>query len=63
MSPKIRAILYLVITAFIWGLSFPIGRYVLDTISPLALSSFRYMFGALAVLPLALRWRRRQTGN
>lgn len=60
MSPKFRAILYLILTASIWGLSFPIGRHALDTISPFALSSFRYMFGALAVFPLALRWRRRQ---
>ncbi|UQZ88550.1 hypothetical protein C4J81_04740 [Deltaproteobacteria bacterium Smac51] len=60
MSPKIRAILYLVLTAVIWGLSFPIGRHALDTISPMALSTFRYMFGALAVMPLAMRWRHRQ---
>ena len=57
MSNQIRAILYLLLAATIWGLSFPIGRHALDTISPMAYAGFRYMFGALAVLPLA--WRQR----
>ena len=60
MSYQIRAILYLLLAATIWGLSFPIGRHALDTLSPLALSGFRYLFGALAVLPLAWRQRWRQ---
>lgn len=60
MSNQVRAILYLLLAASIWGLSFPIGRHALDTISPLALSGFRYLFGSLAVLPLAWRQRRRQ---
>lgn len=58
-SLKIRAIFYLILTATIWGLSLPIGRYALETISPLALSGLRYLFGALAVLPMAWRQRRR----
>ncbi|MGL4208434.1 MAG: DMT family transporter [Candidatus Adiutrix sp.] len=51
--------MFLILASTIWGLSFPIGRYALDTISPLALSSLRYMFGSLALLPLAWRWRHR----
>jgi drug/metabolite transporter (DMT)-like permease len=59
MPPKIRAIMFLALASAIWGLSFPIGRYALEIISPMALASLRYLFGSLALLPLAWRWRRR----
>ncbi len=59
MSPQIRAIFYLILAAAIWGINYPVGRAALDIVSPTALNGFRYLFGALALLPLAWRWRRR----
>jgi drug/metabolite transporter (DMT)-like permease len=54
-----RALIYLFIAALIWGFSYPIGRIALDDLSPFAYSGLRYMFGSLALMPLAWRWRRR----
>ncbi|UQZ88661.1 hypothetical protein C4J81_05365 [Deltaproteobacteria bacterium Smac51] len=59
MSPKAKAILYLLTAALIWGCSYPIGRAALEHLTPLAYSSLRFMFGTLSLVPLALRWRRR----
>ncbi|MDR1921996.1 MAG: DMT family transporter [Candidatus Adiutrix sp.] len=59
MPPKMRAFIYLLIAAFIWGFSYPIGRMALEHLSPFAYGGLRYMFGSLALMPLAWRWRRR----
>jgi len=58
MSPKIRALMFLLISAFIWGFSYPIGRAALEYITPWAYGGLRFMFGTLSLLPLALRTRR-----
>ena len=58
MSPKIRALMFLLLAAFIWGLSYPIGRAALEHLSPWAYGGLRYLFGTLSLLPLALRKRR-----
>lgn len=60
MSTKLRALMFLLIAAFIWGFSYPIGRAALEHLTPWAYGGFRFMFGALSLLPLALK-RRRQT--
>lgn len=59
MSDKARSIMFLVLASTIWGLSYPIGRQALETISPMALSGLRYFFGTLSLLPLVWRLRHR----
>ncbi len=68
MSPKIRALMFLLLASFIWGFSYPIGRLALEHMSPWAYGGFRFMFGALSLIPLTLRRRRQPaplayTGN
>jgi drug/metabolite transporter (DMT)-like permease len=41
----------------IWGLSYPLGRLALRDLSPPAFSGLRFLFGALSILPMALRQR------
>jgi drug/metabolite transporter (DMT)-like permease len=53
---------------FIWGLSYPLSRLALQDLSPPAFSGLRFLFGALSLLPMAVRQRRRPallayTGN
>jgi drug/metabolite transporter (DMT)-like permease len=60
MSTKTKALLLLLTATFIWGVSSPINRYALQSMDPWPFSAFRYFFGALALLPLALRWGHRQ---
>ena len=48
----------MLLTTFIWGCSYPIGRLALDQLSPWAYGAFRFMFGTLSLLPLALPKRR-----
>ncbi len=57
MSSKLRALIYLFIATLIWGFSYPIGRAALEHLSPGAYGGFRFMFGALSLLPLALKRR------
>ena len=59
MSPKLRALMFLLIATFIWGFSYPIGRAALEHLSPWAYGGLRFMFGSLSLLPLALKQRRR----
>ena len=59
MSLKARAWALLAIPTLIWGLSYPISRVALDHLSPWAYTGLRFLFGALSLLPLALRQRRR----
>lgn len=58
MSPKIRALMFLLISAFIWGFSYPIGRAALEHLTPWAYGGLRFMFGTLSLIPIALRKRR-----
>ncbi|MDR2367729.1 MAG: DMT family transporter, partial [Deltaproteobacteria bacterium] len=60
MSIKTKGLLLLLTATFIWGVSSPINRYALQTMDPWPFSAFRYFFGALALLPLAVRWGHRQ---
>jgi drug/metabolite transporter (DMT)-like permease len=47
------------LTVLIWGLSYPICRMALRDLSPPAFSGLRFLFGALSILPMAIRHRRR----
>jgi drug/metabolite transporter (DMT)-like permease len=55
MSAKNKAMLLLLTAMFIWGVSSPLNRYALTRVEPWAYSAFRYLFGSLALMPLALR--------
>jgi drug/metabolite transporter (DMT)-like permease len=59
MSDKAKAIALLLTASFIWGISFPMNRLVLERVGPFGYSALRYLFGALALAPAALRWGRR----
>jgi drug/metabolite transporter (DMT)-like permease len=55
MSPKLKAILLILTATTIWGFSFPINRYAMQHADPMAFCGLRFLFGALALLPVALR--------
>jgi drug/metabolite transporter (DMT)-like permease len=55
MSNKLKAILLILTATTIWGFSFPINRYALERVDPLAFCGLRFLFGALALLPVAMR--------
>ncbi|MDR2142286.1 MAG: DMT family transporter [Deltaproteobacteria bacterium] len=60
MSDKTKSILLLLTAAIIWGVSYPLNRRALaDQISPFGFSGLRYLFGWLALAPVALRLGRR----
>ncbi|MDR2443710.1 MAG: DMT family transporter [Deltaproteobacteria bacterium] len=59
MSTRTKALLFLISATFIWGISSPLNRHALANIHPWAFSAFRYLFGFLALLPLALRFGHR----
>jgi len=68
MSPKTKAFSLMGLAVLIWGLSYPLSRVALQELSPPAFSGLRFLFGALSLLPIALRQRRRPallayTGN
>ncbi|MDR1051516.1 MAG: DMT family transporter [Deltaproteobacteria bacterium] len=60
MSTRKKALFLLLSATFIWGVSSPINRHALASIPPWPFAAFRYMFASLALLPLVLRWGRRQ---
>ena len=48
----------LVVTAIVWGISFPVIKYTLRFIDPLALLSYRFWLAAVVLVPLAyVGWR------
>lgn len=51
MSRK-RAIFFLVVAAFLWGVSFPIVKAAVSRISPFDLFFLRFVFAALFMIPL-----------
>lgn len=68
MSPKMRALIFLLCASLIWGCSYPIGKLALAELSPWAYAGLRFMFGTISLLPIALKRRRRPaptayTGN
>jgi len=46
----------LLLTTLVWGVNFPIGKYVLGFMSPMPFAFFRFLFAA-ALLMLLLAWR------
>jgi drug/metabolite transporter (DMT)-like permease len=59
VSPKTKAVSLMGLAVLIWGLSYPLSRLALKELSPPAFSGLRFLFGALSLLPMALRQRRR----
>jgi drug/metabolite transporter (DMT)-like permease len=56
MSRKVVSLL--VVTAIVWGISFPVIKYTLKFIDPLALLSYRFWLAAAVLVPLAyVGWR------
>ena len=56
MSKKVISLL--VVTAIVWGISFPVIKYTLRFIDPLALLSYRFWLAAAVLVPLAyIGWR------
>ena len=48
----------LAVTAIVWGISFPVIKYTLRFIDPLALLSYRFWLAAVVLVPLAyVGWR------
>jgi drug/metabolite transporter (DMT)-like permease len=62
MSPKLKAILLLLTATAIWGFSFPINRYAMEHADPMAFCGLRFLFGAAALIPMALRFAGRGAG-
>ena len=59
MTPKVRALILLVLATVIWGFSHPIAQVAMREIDVLAYGGLRNFFGALSLLPFALKqWRR-----
>ncbi len=53
-----KALSLLLVTALVWGISFPVIKYTLRFIDPLALLSYRFWLAALVLVPLAyVGWR------
>ena len=56
MSKKVISLL--AVTAIVWGISFPVIKYTLRFIDPLALLSYRFWLAAVVLVPLAyVGWR------
>ncbi len=50
-----KAVFFLVISAFLWGTSFPLIKVAMEKVSPVELFFLRFLFTGLAVLPLLRR--------
>ncbi|MDR2404746.1 MAG: DMT family transporter [Deltaproteobacteria bacterium] len=55
MSTKLKATILILIATAIWGFSFPINRYAMGYVDPMAFCGLRFLFGALALIPIAMR--------
>ncbi|MDR2198224.1 MAG: DMT family transporter [Deltaproteobacteria bacterium] len=62
MSNKFKARALILTSTFIWGFSFPITRYALSYVDPVAFCGLRGLFGALVFLPVAMRLAHRGAG-
>ena len=60
-SRIIRANLFLLLTALIWGAAFVAQRMGMDHMGPLTFNGIRFALGALALLPLIANMERRRT--
>lgn len=60
-SRTIRANLFLLLTALIWGAAFVAQRMGMDHMGPLTFNGVRFALGALALLPLISSMDRRRT--
>lgn len=56
-----RSNLVLLLTAFIWGISFIFQKSAMDHMGPFSFNAFRFLLGGLVLLPL-IGWRHRK-GN
>ncbi|QLA19347.1 DMT family transporter [Desulfolutivibrio sulfoxidireducens] len=54
-SPEIKADILLLVTALIWGLAFVAQRVGMDHVGPFTFNGVRFLLGAGALFPLALR--------
>ena len=59
ISPGVKADLFLLITAVIWGFAFVAQRMGMVHMGPFTFNALRFSMGALALLPL-LTWRRQR---
>ncbi len=50
-----KAVIFLVISAFLWGTSFPLVKAAVGRVSPVELFFLRFLFTGIAVLPLLRR--------
>lgn len=56
MSRKVVSLL--LVTALVWGISFPVIKYTLRFVDPLALLAYRFLLAAAVLVPLAyVGWR------
>ena len=50
---------FLLLTAFIWGVTFVFQTTGMETLGPFGFSAFRFLVGSIAILPIAL-WEMRE---
>lgn len=60
MNPKHKAFIALIIANIIWGAAPPIFKWSLDSISPLSLAFFRFLFATIIIFPFAYKHLRIQ---
>lgn len=58
---RVRADVFLLLAALIWGLAFIAQKSAMDSLGPFTFAGSRFLLSALVVLPLALGERRRST--
>ncbi|WP_292955318.1 MULTISPECIES: DMT family transporter [unclassified Neptuniibacter] len=62
-AKKIQADLILLLVAIIWGFGFVAQRLGMESLGPFGFNAFRFMLGALSLLPLLLFFKPDQNGN
>lgn len=62
-AKKIQADLILLLVAIIWGFGFVAQRLGMESLGPFGFNAFRFMLGALSLLPLLLFFKPDQSGN
>ena len=60
---KLQAILLLLLTSVIWGFGFIAQRLGMDHIGPYSFNVFRFLLGALSLLPLVYFLGKKKTGQ
>ena len=62
-AKRIQADLILLLVAIIWGFGFVAQRLGMESLGPFGFNAFRFMLGALSLLPLLLFFKSDQNGN